>query len=96
MQGFENEKGRLVVANPGLGYAWVLNHRAEPEVVVRSTEGASLTNVAFGGPGRTTLYATESISGSILRTELGVAGACVRRGDASVNAASSTGLPQRA
>ena len=75
-----DERGRLVVANPGLGYAWVLNRRGEPEVVVRSTEGASLTNVAFGGPGGTWLYCTESTSGSILRTDLGVAGCRVRRG----------------
>ena len=40
----------LIVANPGLGVAWVLNHRAEPEVVLRSCAGTSLTNVAFGGP----------------------------------------------
>ena len=75
-----DELGRLVVANPGLGYAWVLNRRGEPEVVVRSTEGASLTNVAFGGPGRKTLYCTESVSGSILRRDLGVAGCRVRQG----------------
>ncbi len=75
-----DERGRLVAANPGLGYAWVLNHRGEPEVVVRSTEGASLTNVAFGGADRATLYCTESTSGSILRVALGVAGCRVRRG----------------
>ena len=78
-----DERGRLVVANPGLGYAWVLNHRGEPEVVVRSTEGASLTNVVFGGPDRTWLYCTESTSGSILRADLGVAGCHVRRGAGS-------------
>jgi gluconolactonase len=69
-----DEKGRLVVANPGLGVAWVLNHRAEPELVVRSCAGASLTNVAFGGANRKTLYCTESISGSVLRTGLDAPG----------------------
>jgi gluconolactonase len=63
-------QGRLIVANPGLGCAWVLNHRAEPELVLRSPVGASLTNLAFGGPDRQTLYCTESVSGSILRTRL--------------------------
>jgi gluconolactonase len=67
-------QGRLIVANPGLGYAWLLNHRAEPVLVVRSPLGMSLTNVAFGGPGRTTLYCTESVSGSVLRTTLDAAG----------------------
>ena len=74
-----DRKGRLIVANPGLGVAWVLNHRAEPEVVLRSCAGASLTNVAFGGPERKTLYCTESISGSVLRAELDVPGLDVHR-----------------
>ncbi len=68
--------GRLIVANPGLGYAWVLNHRAEPVLVLRSPAGcgASLTNVAFGGAEGRTLYCTESVSGSVLRAELEVPG----------------------
>jgi gluconolactonase len=65
-----DERGRIIVANPGLGLAWVLNHRAEPELVLRSAAGTSLTNVAFGGAARTTLYCTESVSGSILRAPL--------------------------
>ena len=69
-----DEKGRLIVANPGLGYAWVLNHRAEPEIVLRSPLGASLTNLAFGGPDRQTLYCTESVSGSVLRSLLDAPG----------------------
>jgi gluconolactonase len=74
-----DQNGRLIVANPGLGVAWVLNHRAEPEVVLRSCAGASLTNVAFGGPQRKTLYCTESISGSVLRAELDVPGLDIHR-----------------
>jgi gluconolactonase len=74
-----DEKGRLIVANPGLGFAWVLNHRAEPEVVLRSPAGASVTNVAFGGLQRSTLYATESISGSVLRAELDTPGLRIHR-----------------
>src|SRR4029079_7140714 len=53
-----DQEGRVIVANPGLGCAWVLNHRAEPLIVVRSTDGASLTNVAFGDADRRTLYCT--------------------------------------
>jgi gluconolactonase len=74
-----DEAGRLIVANPGLGVAWVLNHRAEPDVVLRSSAGASLTNVAFGGPGRKTLYCTESVSGSVLRATLEHAGLPLQR-----------------
>jgi gluconolactonase len=73
-------RGRLIVANPGLGVAWVLDSRAEPEIVLRSCAGASLTNVAFGGPDRKTLYCTESISGSILRAALDQPGLPVHRG----------------
>lgn len=72
--------GRVIVANPGLGVAWVLNHRAEPVVVLRSCAGASLTNVAFGGPDRKTLYCTESTSGSVLRATLDKPGLPVHRG----------------
>ncbi|WP_337877942.1 SMP-30/gluconolactonase/LRE family protein [Caldimonas sp.] len=66
--------GRVIVANPGLGLVWVLNHRAEPEIVLRSCAGSSLTNVAFGGHNRTTLYCTESVTGSLLYAVLDVAG----------------------
>ena len=74
-----DEAGRLVVANPGLGVAWVLNHRAEPEVVLRSCAGASLSNIAFGGPQRKSLYCTESVSGSVLRATLEHAGLPLHR-----------------
>jgi gluconolactonase len=72
-------QGHVVVANPGLGVVWVLNHRAEPEVVLRSCAGPSLTNVAFGGPGRSTLYCTESVSGSVLRATLDTPGLPIHR-----------------
>jgi gluconolactonase len=75
-----DQQGRVIVANPGLGYAWVLNHRAEPVQVVCSTGGMSLTNIAFGGVDRKTLYCTESVSGSILRADLDVAGLPIHRG----------------
>jgi gluconolactonase len=74
-----DEAGRLIVANPGLGVAWVLNHRAEPELVLRSCAGASLTNIAFGGPDRKTLYCTESVTGSVLRATLQHAGLPLHR-----------------
>lgn len=72
--------GRVIVANPGLGYAWVLNARAEPVEVIRSPEGASLTNVAFGGPDGKTLYCTESVSGSVLRASMSSPGLPLARG----------------
>lgn len=77
--------GRLIVANPGLGYAWVLNARAEPVIVIRSTEGSSLTNVAFGGAQRKTLYGTESTTGSVLRVEMDAAGLPLARPGAAAS-----------
>lgn len=62
--------GRLIVCNPGLGWAWVLNHRAEPVEIIRSAAGASLTNVALGGIDRRTAYFTESVTGTILKAEM--------------------------
>ena len=74
-----DQRGRVIVANPGLGVVWVLNQKAEPEIVLRSCAGASLTNISFGGPERTTLYCTESISGSVLRAELDAPGMAIHR-----------------
>ena len=65
-----DEAGQLIVANPGLGVAWVLDAMALPVEVLRSVAGTSLTNLAFGGPDRRTAYFTESSSGSILRATL--------------------------
>lgn len=62
--------GRVIVANPGLGLCWVLSPRAEPMLVLKSCTGTSLTNVAFGGADRKTLYCTESVTGSVLRASL--------------------------
>lgn len=71
--------GRVLVANPGLGLVWVLNHRAEPELVLRSCAGSSLTNIAFGGDDRKTLYGTDSTTGSVLRAQLDQPGLLLHR-----------------
>jgi len=71
--------GNLVVANPGLGYVWLLNPRAEPVVVWRSPTGTSTTNIAYGGPERQTLYGTESASGTILRMAMPQPGLALHR-----------------
>lgn len=71
--------GRVLVANPGLGCCWVLAPHGEAVEVIRSPAGASLTNMAFGGPGNTDLYFTESVSGSILRIRMDVPGLALSR-----------------
>ena len=65
-------QGRLIVCNPGVGHAWVLNARAEPVAVLRSLHGGSVTNVALaaGEGGGELAFLTESSSGSILRVAL--------------------------
>ena len=67
-------QGRLLVANPGLGYVWVLNARAEPVEVLRGLAGSSTTNLAFGGPRRDTLFVTDSTHGQVLQAHMTVAG----------------------
>ena len=66
--------GRLIVCNPGLGLAWVLNERAEPVEVLRGPPGSSITNVAFGGEGRLTACFTQSTTGEILCARMSIAG----------------------
>ncbi|MBD9667892.1 SMP-30/gluconolactonase/LRE family protein [Variovorax sp. VRV01] len=73
-------KGRVIVANPGLGYVWLLNARAEPVVVLRGPAGASTTNLAFGGKDRSTLYVTDSTHGNILTAQLDAPGLLLHRG----------------
>ena len=73
-----DQSGRLLVANPGLAYIWVLSLRGEPVQVLRGTSGHSLTNLAFGGPDGRTLYATDSSSGEIVQAHMDVAGMPVR------------------
>jgi gluconolactonase len=75
-----DEAGRLIVCNPGLGWAWVLNERAEPVEILRSAAGASVTNVAFGGPQGKTAYFTESVTGSILRAQMSAPGCAMHVG----------------
>ena len=67
-------EGRVLVANPGLGCVWVLNARAEPVLVLRGPAGASITNVAFGGADRSTLFVTDSTHGCILKADLNIPG----------------------
>ena len=80
-----DEAGKLLVANPGLGVVWVLNRFAEPELVIRGPRGASLTNVAFGGEGRRTLYCTDSTHGAVLAARMEVPGAALAMGQGATS-----------
>ncbi|MET3463256.1 SMP-30/gluconolactonase/LRE family protein [Variovorax atrisoli] len=75
-----DEQGRVIVANPGLGYVWVLNTRAEPVYLLRGPAGASTTNIAFGGEGRRRLFVMDSTHGDVLIADMDVAGLPIQRG----------------
>lgn len=62
--------GRLLIANPGLGYVWVLNQRAEPVEVLCGIPGSSTTNLAFGGSEGQRLFVTDSTHGRILFADM--------------------------
>ena len=74
-----DQAGHLLVANPGLGYVWVLNSRAEPVQVLRGPAGHSLTNLAFGGEGRRRLYVIDSTTATVLCAEMSEPGAPIHR-----------------
>ena len=70
-------EGCLLVAHTGFGSVWRLSPVAEPLQRIVSPAGFSTTNLAFGGPAGKTLIVTESATGSLLRAELGTAGAAL-------------------
>jgi gluconolactonase len=72
-------QGRVIVANPGLGYVWVLNARAEPVEVLRGPQGASTTNIAYGGLARQRLFVTDSTHGDVLYADMDVLGLPLHR-----------------
>lgn len=74
--------GHLIIANPGLGYVWRLNHQAQPVSVWTSPTGLAVTNVAFGVADAKTLYCTESQSGSILKIQMPESGMQLHRPEA--------------
>lgn len=70
-----DENGGLLVAHAGFGSIWHFSRLGEPLLRIRSPEGITTTNLAFGGAGNRTIYMTESQTGSILSADIGVAGA---------------------
>ena len=69
-----DEHDGLVVAHPDMGAVWIFNHRGEPLFRVQSCGSDVVTNVAFGGPDRKTIYITDSGSGCILMARVPTAG----------------------
>ncbi|MEZ5650427.1 MAG: SMP-30/gluconolactonase/LRE family protein [Burkholderiaceae bacterium] len=65
----------LLVAHVGNGCAWLFDRLGAPWLRLRTDTGLAVTNAAFGGIDRREIFVTESVSGSILRARLPVAGA---------------------
>ena len=65
-----DEDGNLAVAHSRAGAVWLFGPTGEPIRRVRSCAGLGITNLAYGGPDRKTLYITEADTGSILTAEM--------------------------
>jgi gluconolactonase len=69
-----DEDDGLAVAHPDMGAVWVFNRRGEPLYRIHSPRSEVVTNCAYGGVDRRTLYIVDSEAGCILRARLPSAG----------------------
>lgn len=71
----QSDEGEILVAHTGFGSIWHVSRYGEPLHRIVSSAGISTTNLAFDPLNPSTVYITESQSGSILRAELPIRGA---------------------
>jgi gluconolactonase len=69
-----DETGGLAIAHVGLGVVWLFDRLGEPVARIVSCAALAITNVAFGGTDRNTLFITESDSGTVLAADVPIAG----------------------
>jgi len=69
-----DEEGNVIIAHPGAGFVWGYSKRGVPLYQVESCRGEMMTNLAYGGAERKTLYITESKTQTILAAQMPVAG----------------------
>jgi gluconolactonase len=62
--------GNLAVAHASLGHVFLFAPNGECIARIKSPVGATVTNVAYGGPGRQQLFATESSTGTVLVADM--------------------------
>ncbi len=67
-------EGNLAVAHAGFGTVWLFSRIGEPLYRVKSCEGLTTTNLAYGGVDGKTLYITESATATILTARMPTAG----------------------
>ncbi len=65
-----DEAGNIVVVHAGFGTVWLFSPVGEPLYRIRSCAGLRVTNVAYGGSDRRTLFITEAEEGVILKVDL--------------------------
>ena len=69
-----DSEDNLAIAHAGMGVVWIFSRFGEPLWRIRSCEGLTTTNVAYGGPDNKSLYITEAESGCVLAARVPVAG----------------------
>lgn len=70
-----DEAGNLAAAHARPGIIWLFNSIGEPLYRVQAkAKGSRMTNMAYGGADRRTLFITDSYSGAILAAPMPVAG----------------------
>jgi gluconolactonase len=69
-----DQDGNLFVAHASLGQVFVHDKHGELIARIVSCRGRMITNLTFGGPDRTTVFITESETGSILSAEWPIPG----------------------
>lgn len=69
-----DSEDNLVIAHAGMGAVWIFSRLGEPLYRVRSCEGLTTTNVAYGGVDNKSSYITESESGCVLTARVPVTG----------------------
>lgn len=69
-----DEEGNLAVVHAQHGTVWLFSRWGEPILRVRSCAGRALTNLAYGGPDRRTLFITDAETGSVLTARMPVPG----------------------
>ena len=65
-----DETDGLAVAHPDMGAVWVFNHRGEPRFRIQSPRSEVVTNCAYGGDDRKTLYVLDTVAGCVLTAQL--------------------------
>jgi gluconolactonase len=65
-----DEQGNLAIVHAGAGTVWQFSADGEPLLRIRSCAGRRVTNIAYGGTDRRTLFITEAGEGVVLAARM--------------------------